>query len=107
MSTKYRNLWSPQWLGIVALVTVVFSCDRHHKKACEWYLLPDEDRVQMGTEAVLPVCARNLTINKQDCRLIAEAEFVKANFKRKFRYVDLKVSGRTVPRKVEGIKFCD
>lgn len=90
-----------------ALVTL-FSCDPERKKECEWYLMPEPSLKSSVDPGFIPVCARNLTSNKQYCRLQAKIEFAKKFYGKKFRFVDMDIetSGR-FPRKVLSIKTCE
>ncbi len=93
-------------LTICALLAQALSCDPDHHKKCEWYLMPDVDRIGKAEEGFIPVCARNFVVNKQDCRLQSTLEFAQANYNKKFRYVDLKVKSTGIPRTIESIQFC-
>lgn len=98
-------------LSFIVCVFFLFSCDLDHKKKCEWYLVPDEDRVKDGSmdesidEGFIPVCARNYKSRKQDCRLQTTLEYAQSHYKQLFRYVDLKVKNPGIPRTVEQIDF--
>lgn len=94
-------------LSLILAIFIISSCDPEHKKKCEWYLVPDTDRIGQVDEKYIPVCARNFIINKQDCRLQTTLEFAKKVHKRKFRYVDLKVKDYGLPRTIEYIEFCE
>jgi hypothetical protein len=93
-------------LFLFAIVAALTSCDPEHRKKCEWYLMPDQDRKIETKEGVIPVCARNFVTNKQDCRLIAPLDFAREAYNKKFKYVDMKVDGPGIPRTVLEIKFC-
>jgi len=84
------------------------GCDLNHERKCEWYLVPEPKNADKADAGYIPVCARNYTTNKQNCLLQAKFDFVKENFERKFRLVDMDVDeeGR-FPRKVKSIKYCD
>ena len=95
---------------------MLVSCDKEHKKKCEWYLIPDTARYDQRKEeringkldeGQIPVCARNFVTNKQDCRLETTIEFAKKAYERKFKLVDLKVKELGNPRLIEEIKFCE
>ena len=92
---------------LVFLLMTLMGCDPDRKKKCEWYLMPDVDRVSTVDEGFIPVCARNFTNNKQDCRLQAPLEFAKKHYNKKFKYVDLDYEGTGIPRTVEAIKHCE
>ena len=91
-----------------ASLSVFLGCDPERKKKCEWYLMPEPSLKGTTTEGYIPVCARNLTNNKQYCRLQASLDFSKKYYQKKFRFVDMKIdeSGR-FPKTVESIKTCD
>lgn len=93
---------------LIALTLVMTTaCDPDHKKECEWYLVPDTDRIGQADEGFIPVCARNFVVNKQDCRLQTTREFAEKVYQRRFRYNDLKIKNYGAPRTVEEIRFCD
>ena len=94
-------LWASFILGGLA------ACDREHKKKCEWYLMPDQDRIGKVQEGFIPVCARNFVTNRQDCRLQAKLDFARNVYNKKFRYVDMKIDGPGIPRTVQDIKHCE
>ena len=68
--------------------------------------MPDIDRKDQTEASFIPVCARNLESNKQDCRLQAKYDDARKWYQKKFRYVDMKVDSPGLPRTVTTIKFC-
>ena len=95
------------WL-LVIMTMNLSGCDPEHRKKCEWYLMPDparreDTKIESG---MIPVCARNLVVNKEDCRFQAPFEFAQQAWNRKFRYVDIE-SGVALPRKITNINFCE
>lgn len=102
-----RQFYSLFFLGL--LVVVLHGCDSDHKKKCEWTLEPDTRPERLGKmpDGYFPACARNRTVNKQDCRLAVPLKFAKAVESKKFRYVDLKVKSTGLPRIVTSIDLCD
>jgi hypothetical protein len=92
---------------IIFACLALLGCDPERKKKCEWYLMPDIDRVGKTQEGFIPVCARNFTSNKQDCRLQAPLDFAKQHYDKKFRYVDMEYNGPGIPRTVTKIEHCD
>ena len=95
-------------LAVAIFTTVLFGCDPNHERKCEWYLIPEPKLIGTTDEGKIPVCARNLVVNKQYCRLQADFAWVKKNYGSKFRFVDMDVakSGR-FPRTINNIKFCN
>ncbi len=89
------------------LVALATGCDPDHKKKCEWYLVPDKDRIGKVDKGMIPLCARNFVVNKQDCRLQSPLKFAEEHYQKKFRYVDMKVDGPGLPRTVEKITHCE
>ena len=82
------------------------GCDPEGRKKCQWVVEPELrmiDKVEVG---FVPLCARNRTTMKQDCRLQAKKHEIKSWLGRKFRYVDLKVESPALPRTVVSIDFC-
>ena len=96
-------------LTIVSMQPILQGCDPEHKKECEWFLMPDLDRKDDPRikEGNIPVCARNLVVNKEDCRLQAGVDFAKSAWKKKFRYSSLETTGLATPRQVASIKYCE
>ncbi len=82
----------------------LFSCDPSHKKKCEWYLMPEPTLIGTSSPGYIPVCARNLTIDKEYCRIEATLEFAKSVYGKKFRFDDMEIdkSGK-FPKKVIAI----
>lgn len=83
------------------------ACDREGKKQCAWVLEPEPKNIERVDEGMIPVCARNRTTMKQDCRLQSTLEYAQKVSNRKFRYVDLKVETYGIPRTIKSIDFCD
>ena len=85
------------------------ACDPEHRKKCEWFLIPDTARKDDPKidQGFIPVCARNLVVNKEDCRLQATPEFAKSAWNKKFRYTDLKTDGIKLPQRVSQIDYCE
>lgn len=95
-------------IAIVSLALMTLTaCDPDRKKKCEWYLMPDVDRIGKVDSGNIPLCARNFTNNKQDCRLQAPLEFSKQHYNRKFRYIDMDYEGPKIPRTVKTINHCE
>jgi hypothetical protein len=98
------------WLKLLPLVGIAFllsACDPDGKKKCEWVLEPEVNLRGTTDPGFIPVCARNRTTQKEDCRLQTTLEYAQKIYGRKFRYVDLRVESPGLPRTVAGIKFCD
>lgn len=93
---------------VVLLVLGLSGCDWNHTKKCEWYLMPDPDRIGKSDEGYIPVCARNLVINKENCYLQAKLSLTQEFYGKKFRMVDVEIdrSGQ-FPRTVTSIKACE
>ena len=96
---------------MASLITVLLglvACDPDGKKQCEWYLMPEPQNAEKVTkDGYIPVCARNLSKNKEDCRLQAKLEFAKSVFNKKFRYVDMQLKKNDgFPQTVESLAFC-
>jgi len=91
------------------LVPTLSACDPEHKTKCEWFLIPDERRKEDATigEGMIPVCARNLVVKKEDCRLQAKLEFAKDLYGKKFIYNDMKTENLAVPRTISDVKVCE
>jgi len=83
------------------------ACDPEGKKECQWTLEPEPNLIGTNTVAgMIPVCARNRTTNKEDCRFQADMDFAKSAWMKKFRYVDIESDNSKLPRVVKSIKFC-
>jgi len=93
-------------LTLIYLLAGIAGCDPDNKKKCEWFLVPDQDRIGKVNKGMIPLCARNFAVNKQDCRLQASLEFAEAHYQKKFKYSDMKVDGTGIPRTVQEIKHC-
>ncbi len=89
------------------LILPLLGCDPDHKNKCEWYIVPDVDRIGQVDEGMIPVCARNFVVNKQDCRLQTTLAFAEKIYKKSFRYVDLKTKNAARPRTIDEIRFCE
>lgn len=92
-------------LGILAFL--VAGCDPEHHRKCEWTLEPDPSRIDKVEEGYVPACARNRTINRQDCRLQTTIEFAKKIEGKHFKYNDLKLKGYGIPRTIKSVDLCD
>lgn len=97
-------------IAVIGLLAVIVTgCDLSHQERCEWYLMPNPDPLWIAKvdEGYIPVCARNLVINRENCDLQATLEFAEGNYGKKFRYIDIEIdtSGK-FPRKVSGISEC-
>ncbi len=103
MLKKYTAL---SLLSSFIIVSAV-ACDPEHKKKCEWYLMPDPDSNSKVEEGYIPVCARNLVVNKEDCRLQAQLKYAKSVYGKKFKYSELSVEEGRYPHKVVSIKSCN
>jgi hypothetical protein len=68
---------------------------------------PSDDWITRVDEGYIPVCARNLEINRENCDLQATLEFSEEHYGKKFRYSELQLdtSGK-FPRKVVGMTAC-
>jgi hypothetical protein len=88
-------------------VLLMTSCDPEGKKKCQWTLEPEPNLIGSATVAgMIPVCARNRTTNKEDCRFQADMNFAKSAWMKKFRYVDIEADNSKLPRVIKNIKFC-
>lgn len=84
---------------------LTLGCDPNRERYCEWYLVP-EPRHE-APAGYIPVCARNYTNNKQNCRLKATLAFAQRVYGKPFRYVDLEIAEGRFPRTVTAIqRFC-
>jgi len=68
--------------------------------------VPDQDRIGKVNKGMIPLCARNFVVNKQDCRLQSSLEFAEAHYQKKFKYNVMKVDGTGIPRTVQEITHC-
>ena len=103
--TLLKSCFAHILLAILAGATV--ACDPDGKKQCAWVLEP-EPKLEGQTEpGFIPVCARNRTTMKEDCRLQSTLEYAEKVYGKKFRYVDLRVATVGQPRTITKIKFCD
>lgn len=97
-------------IGVSAVVASLFllTHDWQRKNKCEWYLIPDTSEGRSSDEGMIPVCARNYEIHKQNCRLQAKMGFAKKYFKKKFRLDEMQLSSKTsYPKEVVGITVCE
>jgi hypothetical protein len=92
---------------LVGLTLALAACDPDGKKSCAWVLEPEPSLQGKTDPGYIPVCARNRTTMKEDCRLQATLEYAKKVYGRKFRYVDLRVESPGLPRTISKIEFCD
>jgi hypothetical protein len=91
------------------LTMLLSGCDWWAQRQCAWYLMPDTDKKREGTteQGFIPVCARNLDVNKEYCQIQATLEFAEKSYGKKFRYIDMELDlNSSFPRKVSNIKFC-
>jgi len=95
-------------VGTILVMAALSGCDWNHEKKCEWYLMPDPERIGKSDEGFIPVCARNLVINKENCYLQATLSMAQEYYGKKFRMVDVEID-RTghFPRTVKSIKTCE
>lgn len=108
LSKKLGHLAAkPIWCLIASLCFLMSACDPEGKKKCDWVLEPEPTLKETTDEGYIPVCARNRTTQKQDCRLQTNMDYAKQAYGKKFRYVDLKIKGPGLPRTIESIKFCE
>jgi hypothetical protein len=85
----------------------LFGCDSEGKKKCQWTLEPEPKLIGTTTEpGMIPVCARNRTTNKEDCRFQAPMDLAKSAWMKKFKYVDIDSDNKRIPRIIKNIKFC-
>lgn len=100
----------PGFFAMIAMpvLSCLTGCDWEHTKECEWYLMPEPSLIDKTDEGFIPVCARNLTINKEKCRMQATEEIARKYYGQKFRLVDLVVDleGK-FPRTVISLKSCE
>ena len=92
---------------LTAVVGLLMGCDPEGRKDCAWVLMPEKSLIGQTDAGMIPMCARNLKTNKEDCRLQAPLEYAKQVYGRTFRYVDLRVESPGLPRTIKTIKFCD
>jgi hypothetical protein len=96
------------WTVTLPLVALLLAgCDPEGKKQCSWVLEPEPKLDGTADPGYIPVCARNRTTMKEDCRLQTTVEYAKKVLERKFRYVDLRYARPGLPRTITEIKFCD
>ena len=72
------NKYTASLIALFGIGFILTSCDPDHKKKCEWHLMPDPTSKSKTEEGYIPVCARNLVVNKEDCRLQAKLEYAKS-----------------------------
>ncbi len=99
------------WPALFLCVFVGHSCDRFHKKKCEWLIVPEfktaEDLKASRLDSKwLPICARNIETNKQSCDYVTTLSVAKQFSKEKFRFADivLKDNDNRFPRKIISIR---
>ena len=92
---------------LVTTYTILIGCDPEGKKQCAWFLEPEPSKENFATRGHIPVCARNRTTMKQDCRLQTTLDFAKQVYGKKFRYHDLKVHSVEIPRTVTSLTLCE
>lgn len=92
-------------LILIAILSCV-ACDPEGRENCDWVLEPEPKLANKVEPGYIPVCARNRVTMKQDCRMETTLEAAKRYYGRRFRYVDLKVKGAGIPRKITSIRFC-
>ncbi len=92
---------------LVTGLASILACDPDGKKECAWVLEPEPKLEGQTDPGYIPLCARNRTTMKEDCRLQASLEYAQKVYGRKFRYVDLRVTSAGSPRTIAKIKFCD
>jgi hypothetical protein len=98
------SLFAALGLTVMGLV----SCDPDGKKQCAWFIEYDANRPdRLALEGYVPVCAKNLKMNKQDCRFDIPADKGVEYYNKYFRYVDVKVTSVALPRIIVSIKTCN
>lgn len=99
----------PSLLPLVAAasLSLLAGCDPEGKKECAWYLEPEEKLIGTVDPGYIPVCARNRTTMKEDCRLQATKDYAQKAYGKKFRYIDMRVASPGLPRTITTVKFCD
>jgi hypothetical protein len=95
-----------RWLLPFALFGLS-GCDPEGKEKCQWTLEPEERLIGKTEPNLIPVCARNRTTNKEDCRFQTTLEFAKSAWTKHFRYVDIDADLRKAPKVIRDIKYCD
>ena len=90
----------------IILTLSLVGCDPEGKKQCVWELEAEPDQTKRVEKGYIPVCARNRTTMKQDCRLQASLEFAKKAYGKVFRFVDMNIKSPALPRTITDIKFC-
>jgi len=93
------------WLILTPFV--LLACDPDGKRQCAWVLEPEPKLIGTTAAGFIPVCARNRTTMKEDCRLQATLDYAKGAYGRKFRYVDMDLKSHGTSRTVDAIEFCD
>lgn len=91
---------------LACLCLLLSACDPDGKEQCAWTLEPEPSLISKVEEGFIPVCARNRTTQKQDCRLQTNLEFAKKIYGKRFRYVDLEIDSVVLPRTIKRITFC-
>ncbi|MEY4631952.1 MAG: hypothetical protein RIQ81_2072 [Pseudomonadota bacterium] len=110
MTTDLRIKTKASFFPVAFVVAILASsCDVNHMGRCEWFLMPNPDQewISKVDPGFIPVCARNLVINRENCNLQALLEFAESHYGKKFRYDDMDVdTDSKFPRKVTAIKEC-
>jgi hypothetical protein len=96
----------PMMYRVLPLFLFLLACDPDGKKNCAWVLEPEPTLKDRATSGYIPVCARNRTTQKQDCRLETTLDFAQKAYEKTFRYVDLEVESSGLPRRIKRITFC-
>lgn len=85
----------------------LWACDPEGQKECAWVLEPEAKLSGTTDPGMIPVCARNRTTMKEDCRLQTSLDYAQKAYGRRFRYVDLEIVSPGLPRTIKEIKFCE
>lgn len=94
--------------AMVVAALSMMSCDPDGKKQCGWFIEYDAHRPErLALEGYVPVCVKNLKMNKQDCRFVITADKGVEYYNKYFRYTDVKVTSVALPRIIQSIKMCD
>jgi hypothetical protein len=95
-------------LSLLALATsTLTACDPEGKKQCAWFFEYDGHRhPNMMLEGYVPICLKNLTTNKMDCRFVITPDMGVSYYGKYFRYTDVKVTSVALPRIIKSIKTC-
>jgi hypothetical protein len=95
-------------VSLMAMTLLSFAgCDLEGKKQCAWFIEYDAKRdPRLTLEGYVPVCVKNLTANKQDCRFVITADKGVQYYGKYFRYVDIHVTSVALPRIIKSIDLC-